>query len=220
MKRSLYFILTIGWSVVTQPVTVQAEVQAHPLVKQISETKYKIGKVHLDKATREITFPATTHVTDSETVIEYILTHSTGEKTHETLLTTDVQPIQINLAFKLLNYPESQGLLIPNTKLDLAARFSIHVSHEGKNTPITSWLQHRDTRKPMPLTPWVYNGSFITRKRFMAEFNGNIFSIISEPSSLGNYAGEDREDDTLWFPSSRTPKPGTQVTVTIKPWKS
>lgn len=220
MKCSLYFILTVGWSIIAHPVIAQVESQTHPLVKKISDTQYKIGNVLLDKATREISFPATTHITDSETIIEYLITHTNGEKVHETLLTTETSPLQINLAFKLLNYPESQGLLIPNTKLDLAARFSIHVSHEGKTTPITSWLQHRDTRKPMPLTPWVYNGSFITQKRFMAELNGNIFSIISEPSSLGNYAGEDRQDDTLWFPSTRTPQSGTQVIVIIKPWKS
>ena len=219
MKRSLSLSTLLLWSISAMFISAEEKLVDQPLVQKTSETQYQIGKVSLNKETREIRFPAVTHITDSASIIEYLITHSTGEKIHETLLTTEAKPIHINLAFKLLSYRESQALLDPSTKLDPASRFSIHVSHQGQTTPITSWLQHRDTRKPMPLTPWIYNGSTISKKQFMAELNGNIFSVITESSSLANYAGEDRHDDDLWFPASGTPKSGTAVTVIIKPWK-
>lgn len=207
-------------SVPPQVKETKATQHTHPVIQKVSETEYSIGKVSLHKDTREINFPAITHITDPETLIEYLITHTSGEKTHETLLTTEASPTNINIAFKLLSYPESKGLLAPNSKLDFASKFSIHVTYNEKTVPLSSWLKSRITRKPMPLTPWVYNGSYLSREKFMAEINGNIFSIITEPSSLGNYAGDDRHDDTLWFPARQIPKEGVNVTVTIKPWEN
>jgi len=213
-------------------------IKPEPLVKKTSPSSYQIGKVKLNKDTREITFPAQTNITDPETFIEYLLVHLNGEKVHESLLVTEAAPTHINLALKLLNYKESPELFrmlkkdgTPGEKypvvaddLKKAARFSVHVSRkqgeETKTVPVTDWLQHRTTKKPMPNTPWVYNGSYIHNKKFKAKVTGSIFTIFPDEGSIANYPGEDREDDTIWFPAPRIPREGTALTVTLKPWKA
>lgn len=201
------------------PTTEQKTATISPLVEKTSADTYQIGLISLNKKTREIRLPAVTHITDSSSIVEYLLTRNNGEKIHETLLTTAASPLNINIALKLLSYPQSQSLFEEDTHPDEAAKIDIQVSHEGKVTPITNWLQHRDTSKPMPHTPWLYNGSITRNQQFMAELNGNILSIILEPSSLANYAGEDRHESNLWLPATRTPKAGTPVTVILKPWQ-
>ena len=209
-----------------------------PLVKKTSSSTYQIGKVKLNKDTREIILPAQTNITASDTILEYLLVHINGEKVHEALLVTEADPTHVNLALKLLNYKVSPELFreltadgTPGEKYPVvaedikkAARFSIHLTwKEGdkdKSVPITHWLQHRITKKPMPNTPWVYNGSYIHNKKFKAQITGNIFTIYPDEGSIANYPGKDRDDDTIWFPAPRIPREGTALTITLKPWKA
>ncbi|MCP5535946.1 MAG: hypothetical protein H7A51_06885 [Akkermansiaceae bacterium] len=207
-----------------------------PVVKKISPSTYQIGKIKLNKDTREITIPAQTNITDPGTVLEYLLVHVNGEKVHEALLVTEADPTHVNIALKLLNYKESPELFrelkadgtpsenypVVADEIKKAARFGIFITwNQGgkeKTFPITDWLQHRILKKPMPHTPWVYNGSYVHHQKFKAKLTGNIFTIFPDEGSIANYPGKDRDDDTLWFPAPRIPAEGTALTVTLKPW--
>lgn len=209
---------------------------AQPSVQQISEDVFKIGQVTLNRKTREISFPAFTHITEAGTNIEYLLVHSNGEKVHEALFITEVDPIHVNIALKLLNYQESPELFRVNKPdgtpgdtypevadtVKQAARFTIHASwqKEGQtaSTPVTQWLLNRITQKPMPATPWVYNGSYVHKNKFKAKLTGSIFAIAPFSGAIANYPGHDREDDTLWSATADTPEQNTPVTITLKAW--
>ncbi len=211
--------------------------QPTPIVQKISPGVYQIGKVTLDKNSREIKFPAYINISERGTLLEYVVVHLNGEKTHEALLITEADPLHINIAFKLLNYKESPELFrlekpdgTPSDKfpvvaenIRIASRFTIHMewkeNKELKSAPVTHFLLHRITGKPMPDTPWVYNGSYIHKHKFKAKLTGSIFTICPNLGAIANYPGEDRDDDTLWSPASGTPKQGTPVTITLKPWK-
>ena len=210
--------------------------QPEPLVKKISANTYLIGKVRLNKDTREIILPAQTNITNPDTPLEYLLVHLNGEKIHESLLITEADPTHVNIALKLLNYKESPELFrlpradgTPSEKYPVvpadikkAARFGVHLTwkgDKGKQTfPVTQWLQNRVTKKPMPETPWVYNGSYIHEKKFHAKLTGNILTIFPDMGSIANYPGQERWDDTLWLPAPNIPQEGTPVTLTLKPW--
>lgn len=219
------------------PESETAVAPAKPLVKKIAEDRYQIGDISFNKKTREITLNSQTNIIDPGTPLEFLLVHSNGEKVHESLLVTEVDPTNLNIALKLLNYPESQELFrqlkadntleenypIVADKTRKAARISIQISwKEGdqlKSAPITQWLRHRVTTKAMTAdTAWVYNGSYVHNGKFKAKLTGNIFAIFPNESALANYPGADREDDTLWVPAPKLPREGTKVTVTIKPW--
>lgn len=207
-----------------------------PLVKKLTDDTYQIGLITFSKKTREITIPSQTNIIDPGTPLEYVLTHGNGEKIHESLLVTEADPTHLNLALKLLNFKESQELYRPlaadNTReehfpvvaddIRKAARFTIHLKwksgSENKSAPVTRWLQHRVTSKPMKDTPWVYNGSYILNNRFKAKITGNFFAIFPDEGAIASYPGSDREDDTLWVPADKLPRTGSKVTLTIKPW--
>ena len=211
-------------------------VKPEPLVKKISANTYQVGKVRLNKDTREITLPAQTNITNPDTPLEYLLVHLNGEKIHESLLITEADPTHVNIALKLLNYKESPELFrltradgtlsekYPVVPADIkkAARFGVNLTwkdSKGKKTfPVTQWLHNHVTKKPMPETPWVYNGSYIYEKKFHAKLTGNILTIFPNEGSIANYPGQDRWDDTLWFPAPNIPEEGTPVTLTFKPW--
>lgn len=234
-------LLTAGSGVSAPPTGSSASqaAQAKPeqaLVKQISENRYQIGLITLDKKSREISFKTQTNIVNPGTPIEFLLVHKNGEKIHESLLVTDIDPTNLNIALKLLHFKESNELFrqlkadhtledhypVVDDATRKAARFSVDIQwkHEGKDqsAPITHWVQHRVTGKAMPLTPWVYNGSYVHKNKFKAKLTGNIVAIFPNESALANYPGNDREDDTLWIPAQRLPAEGTSVTVTIKPW--
>ena len=214
----------------------QKNEQTEPLVKKISATIYQVGKVTLNKETREISMPAHTNITDPETIIEYLLVHFNGEKIHESLLTTEADPTHINIAFKLLDYQESLELfrvrkadgsisdkytvVAKDTKK--AARFSVHITWKDgtteKTMPVTRWIYNQASKKNMPPTPWIYNGSYIYEKKFDAKLSGSIITIFPNIGAIANYSGDDRNDDNLWSPSPNTPEEGTPVKVTLKPW--
>ena len=214
----------------------QSDHQAEALVKKISLNTYQIGKVILNKETREISMPAHTNITDPKTIIEYLLVHYNGEKIHESLLTTEADPTHINIAFKLLNYQESLELFrerkadgsisdqytVVAEDIKKAARFSVYITWKDgiteKTIPVTQWVYNQASKKNMPATPWIYNGSYIYEKKFDAKLSGSIITIIPNIGAIANYSGDDRDDDNLWSPSANTPEEGTPVKVTLKPW--
>lgn len=211
---------------------------AEPLVKKISPVSYQIGKITFNKNTREITLPAQTNITNPESILEYLLVHINGEKVHEALLVTEADPTHINIALKLLNYKESRELIrLPRAdgtpsenypvvadEIKKAARFGVYITWKDKGAqktiPATQWIEHRILKKPMPHTPWVYNGSFIFEHQFNAKLTGSILTIFPNQGAIANYPGKDRWDDTLWIPAMGIPEEGTPVTVCLKPWEN
>lgn len=207
-----------------------------PAVTRLDATRYQIGEVIFDQKTREIRFPAQVNMTEG--LLEYLVVHQNG-KVHESLLSTDVSPARLNLAFNLLRYSPSKELYpLPNetggtsnkfpevpANVKAAARVNIEVewSHEGKirRVPVNEWIQHAVKTTAMPAGPWVYGGSDFHEGIFVAETTGDIISIFLSMAALVNYPGEDYEDDTVWMPfPKRVPPEGTKVTVIIAPYQN
>jgi hypothetical protein len=241
-KMKILPIVPLFLGLVISTVTIHAEEtktedkKTKPSVEKISEDSYKIGKITFNKKNRTITFETQCNLTESGSLLEYLLVHKNGEKVHESLLVTDIDPTNLNIALKLLNYKESQELFRPITEEGIpaetypvvandirkAARLLIDIvwkqDGQTKTAPITDWLTNRLTNKPMPVTPWVYNGSYILRGKFKAKLSGSIFAIFPNEGSIANYPAEDRYDDSLWLAGKNLPPLGFKVTVTIKPW--
>ncbi len=237
MKLSLY----LGISILLAPCLIAADEPvegAKPLVKKLENGNYQIGKITFNKNTRNITIPARTNIVTSDSLVEYLLVHLNGDKTHEALLTTEADPTHINIALKLLHYKESHELFyiinedgslsdkyqqVPEN-IKKAARFEIYVTWKdqgkAKTRPITHWLQNTSNQQKMPATPWIYNGSYVHNKKFKAKLTGSIITIIPDPGALANYPGENRDNDELWTPIPNLPTERSDVTITLKPWKN
>lgn len=206
-----------------------------PAVEKIDGNRYRIGKITIDKKTREIRFPAKVNMIEG--LLEFLVVHENG-KVHESLLATDISPTQLNLAFTLLSYRASQELYpLPNgtggvsnkfpdvpAEVKESARIKIEFewSEDGKSRKASAneWIQHAvKTSETMPSGAWVYGGSGFQDGKFNAEVTGDIIAIFLSQAAMINYPGTDNQDDEVWVPyPKRVPEIGTNVTVVITPF--
>lgn len=218
------------------PAPDQAVEPVTPSVKKLDATRYQIGEVIFDQKSREIRFPTKVNMTGG--LLEFLIVHQNG-KIHESLLSTEISPTHLNLAFTLLRYPASKELYpLPNetggtsdhypevpAEIKAASRVTIEVewSDNGKTrrVPVNEWIQHDVKSTAMPAGPWVYGGSSFYEGKFNAETSGDIAAIFLSMQAIINYPGDDNIDDTVWvaFPK-RVPPEGTNVTVIIAPYQN
>lgn len=225
--------LALSFLLCSAPLLLGDEPTKKPEIKQLNANEYQIGKVSLNKKTREITFGAGVNLVDRP--LEYLLVNTKG-KVHEALFLTDISPLNLNIAMKLIGYKGSKELFeivdedyLPTGKfhevpdeIKKAARLDILVQWEadGKtNTvPINDLIIHSITTKPMAPGPWLYHGSYMHEGQFKAEVNGDIFSIIPRQPPLVSYPGKDNLNDDVWFTHpKRMPGEGTVVKIILKP---
>ena len=207
-------------------------------LKKVDETTYQIGRITIDTLKRSISFDATFEITD--TLIEYAIVNPEG-KIHEALFITDVRPIHLNIAFKLLGFKENKSLFrkfvndLPTAEYNTAtpeqkahSYFNISVSwtdaksknmHSHNINELIRNAQNESTLAQAKTNEiWSYGGSFMHKGKFAAELNKDLIAIFTDRGAVANYAGKGREDDTLWHPvTEKLPLYGTKATITITP---
>ncbi len=207
-----------------------------PSVKKLEGTRYQIGEVTFDKKTREIRFPTRLNMVSG--LLEYLVVHQKG-KVHESLLTTEVSPTHLNLAFILLKYKPSPELYplpsetggasdkFPEVTADVQAASRVNIDIEWtqdgrtQRVPVNDCIQHSVKTTAMPAGPWLYGGSDFSDGQYVPELCGDVIAIFLAPSALVHYPGEDRGDDNVWIPfPKRIPAEGTNVTVIISPFQN
>jgi hypothetical protein len=194
-------------------------------VRKISENIFGIGDVRLDSKTRSITFPASVNMTNG--IIEYLLVSARG-KLHESLLKTDVEPMQVHSA-KLLLDPktrEPQPLIAgPNATNAVreivgdAIRISLswRIGGEEKTFPAEDLVFNRLTQSPMTRGKWIYTGSRFVEGTFMAQRERSLISLIADPDALVENPRLHRDRDDVWqVNSTNVPPLNTAVNVTIQ----
>lgn len=237
MGKALAFVfclLSIGAQAQEAPTPAPAAEEKKPAIEQLDATRYKLGAITFDKATREIRFPATVNMTEG--LLEFLIVHERG-KIHESLFATDISPTQLNVVFTLLRYPVSRefyatdvpaeheaGTVFPKVPAEVKAGARVVVKVEWKDgektrsVPVNEWISHAVTEKQMPNGPWVYGGSEISNGRYQAEATGDIAAIFLSNSAILNYPGQDNDHDDVWLPfPKRVPPIGTKVTLVITP---
>lgn len=154
--------------------------------------------------------------------MEYIVVHKTG-KTHESILRTETQPRDIQVAALLLgtqlvmtNFfgPDGKGSP-PGDKVSI----SVSWTNNGANIkrPAEDLVMNKETKKSLPRGEWIYNGSNFSEGSFTAQRDGSIISIHIDPDALINNPRPGRENDDLYVPfAQRLPAIGKPVEITIR----
>lgn len=204
-----------------------------PVIKQLNENEYQIGKVTLNKKTRELSFGAGVNLVDRP--LEYLLVNGKG-KVHEALCITDISPLNLNIALKLLGFKESKELFQivdedyrptgeyfkVTDEIKKAARLDLHlewqVNGNTKRVPVNSFIYNPVTEKTMSPGPWLYHGSYMHEGQFKAEVSGDIFAIHPRQPPLISYPGKDHPGENGWLTDlKKAPAEGTVVKFIIKP---
>jgi hypothetical protein len=72
-------------------------------------------------------------------------------------------------------------------------------------------------RSNPPKGCWVYNGSILDDQSFLAQREGSIISLITDPEALINNTSVGHDDDTIWTPNStNVPPTAVPIEVTIR----
>ena len=246
MIRFFLLLLFVGTSVASAqeepakqptppPPTDQPAAPEKPQVVKLDENRYLIGKVTLDRRTREIRFPAKVNM--DEGLLEFLLVQEKG-KVHEAMLLTDASPTHINIAFMLLRYLPSNELFSQldetghmtgmyfDVPAEVKANARILIEVEWKDAagktqrkPINEWIKNTKTDVVMEPGPWLYTGSITHEGKYLPELTGDLFAIFTAPEAIVNYPGGDADSDLVWYAfSDRVPAKNTEITMIITPF--
>jgi hypothetical protein len=200
-------------------------------VQEISPGVFRIGQVMLDKARREVRFPAI--VNQREGLIEYLLVGTKG-KTHESVLRTDVRPFYLHTAMLLLGAKtggQLPGVPLPPPALDSAylagaplpagipVSISVHWEMAGQapaTRPAETLITNTKTAAPMTPGSWIYNGSLFDHGQFMADAELSFAAVVTDPVALMNNPRPGHDNDEIWtVATDRVPPLDTPVEVRI-----
>ena len=189
-------------------------------IRETSPGRFELGPVRLDRPGRSVSFPAVLNM--NEGVVEYLLVASFG-KTHESVLRTEVAPYQVHLAMLLVGaqgagtnaFPDAPEAPLPGDPVIIETAWTLDGKEQQRRGE--ELVQNRKTHSPAGRGPWVYNGSRMLEGSFVAQLDGSIVSLITDPNALVNNPRPGHEDDELWLVRSNgLPELDTPVTVTIR----
>ena len=203
---------------------------------KIEGDEYRFGDIFFNKKSREIRFAAA--VIQDEAVLEYGLVHAVMGKVHESLLATEINPIDLQIVMKLLRYEESKRDIWPEYNED--GEISKPMEDDGKGRveffitatdkagkkstfPLSDWVERRtgadgEERETMPRGRFTYTGSGIFEGSYIAESEGAFAAIYRYAGAMFNSFQPASDNDDIWFPKQGlVPAIGTAVEVTIKP---
>jgi hypothetical protein len=203
-----------------------------PAMREISPGIFEIGKLRLDQKALTITFPATLNM--DRGLLEYLIVTPRGS-THESLLVTEVQPGDIHFAMLLLGAKgsgEKPGdAATPPPQIDSkylkgAPKLkgdTIFISVKWmdgaaeKTVRVEDWLANEKTKTPVNHGPWIYNGSMFSNGHFLAQSEGAIAALVTNPSALINNPRKGNDDDQIWAVNEKTvPALHTPLEVSIQ----
>lgn len=193
--------------------------------EMIAPGRYRMGEIELNKAEKSVTFPATLNM--NKGLLEYLLVR-TGGKTHESLLRTDVEPYNLQLALLLVGMEGTNAPLSfqgdPATPRGEGVEIVLRLKADsGKEFSPEAWLLQlvgEDPRNSPPLN-WIYTGSVVRNGRFAAQIGGSIVALYHDPVAMVDNASPGGESNRIWFAKEDSAPPvGTPVLVTIRSKKS
>ena len=206
------------------PAEAEAALRKTLNVQWLGSNTFRLGRVEFDKEQRTVTLPARICILTQ--VVEYALVTQQG-KVYESLLTTEVTPTDVHLAFLLLGVGPVQvgGEFKKEAPVPETNALRIQVAWETNGQPamfsLPDLISLTDVRQEQPARllaseKWLYNGSLFDEFGFVAQREGSIVSLIRDPAALVNNPGVDRDNDQIHFPNARLlPPPGSPVRVVL-----
>ena len=215
----------------SQPVESSMMALTNTSVRMVEPGIFEVGRVRLDQRRRSVTLPAT--LNKSQGLMEYFLVTTYG-KTHESILKSQAEPYHIHLAMLLLGAHGPGNADFPGSPANCVPGPVVHPSKEtipGDRVAIdVKWkppdgetrhsvedlIRKNDTPANMAHGWWVHNGSLIVKNKFLAQMDGSIISLVTDPVALINYTGPGHDNDLIWEPNpTNLPPPNVPVEVTI-----
>lgn len=159
-----------------------------PAVEKRGEHAYRIGRIEIDTARREVVVPGTLN---DVTTLEFVANAENGAKAYESAITLDTDAVSFNAALLLIGLDPARAV-VPKMQFDPAEPkgdpVQLTVDLGRRRIKVEELLFDRRSNKTVPAGPWVYTGStFIKTEegaRFLAEMDGVLIGMMHGPSAL------------------------------------
>ncbi len=198
--------------------TISAGEQGPPRAEKIGEEIYRIGKVILDRKEGSLHFPAKVNM--KEGLVEYLAVARNG-KLHESVLVVEAQPLDIQLGLILLGLNYGGGLGYQgDERMPMGDKVEIWVkwkeNRRERKVRGEDLIYNQATKKSMARTHWVFTGSKIIEKEFIAQTGGSIIATYRDPFAILNNPLECGTDDTILCANSEILSAvATEVTIVV-----
>jgi len=199
-------------------------------LREIGPGIFQLGDITIDKHQRTVSFPAVLNLRQG--AMEYLLVSSWG-KVHESILRTETEPYRIHLAMLLLGAKgagtnDEETIEVPGPFLSHPANVRVpgdHISIEIRWKTSAKEIRRRaeelvynvQKKSRLGRGNWIYNGSFMEETTFLAQREGSIISLVTDPEALINSNGVGHDNDTIWIANTnRLPSANVPLQVLIK----
>ena len=194
---------------------------------------WQLGSVLVDKTAHTISFPAELNLAQGP--MEYLLVTTQG-KVHESILRTSTDPYLIHVGLLLLgatpagtNDPARDPAFTgPAPFISHPAKtrlpgdpLRIEVSWTARGTPIHhpagELVFNQQLESVLPDDVWVHNGSRVWRGNYLAQLDGSVISLVTDPDALINNTGLGHDNDAIWTANTNClPPKGVPLRLTIR----
>jgi hypothetical protein len=206
-----------------------------PSIREVSPGVFQVGSVKLEKAARRLSFRAKLNMTDGS--LEYLLVTTMG-KTHESVLKTDIEPHHLQVAMLLLGAKGMQAAPLTNAP----SGGPITQAPGERNPPLpgevvlveVAWTQdgkpqrrrgeelvfNKRAKEPMSKGPFTFTGSRVWQGKFIAQTEGSIIALITDPDAMFNNPRPNRDADEAWVVRQQDVPPldtAVEVSITLVP---
>ena len=178
----------------TMAVAAQAPPDKPAPVEKLGPTSYRIGKLRVDTARREVVVPGTVNPV---TVLEFVANTPEGVKAYESAFTLETSAVSFNAALLLIGLDPARARP-PQMQFDPAPPAGDPVDIEVEWTAggrtrrlkIHELLFDQGSKKTLAPGPWVYTGStFVdyggdTGTRYLAEADGVLIGLMHGPQPI------------------------------------
>lgn len=229
-------VLLLVFLILCLPVALAAEqpepapAAPEPRIRKTGPDTYLVGTVQLDAAARTISCPGQVNMARGGP-IELLACLPWG-KTHESVLTLDVVPMDLQVALLLLgllpgrnpavHYPADSPAARrpPGDPVLVSVQWPLPPA-EGEAPKVQtvraeSLLLNVQTEKPLARAKWVFLGSRLNNGRFGADVDGTLITTYHDPLSILELADETANDDIYYnVNEALCPPVGTAVTLII-----
>ena len=204
---------------------------APPSIREIAPGVFQIGAVKLEKVARRVSFPAKLNMTDGP--LEYLLVTGQG-KLHESVLKTEIEAHHLQVAMLLLGAKGMQAGPLTNAP----SGGPISQAPGERNPPLPGeavaieliWTQdgkpqrrraeelvfNKRAKEPMSKGPFTFTGSRVWQGKFVAQTEGSLIALITDPDAVFNNPRPQRDADDTWVVRKQDVPPlDTVVEVSI-----
>ena len=198
-------------------------------VERIGPHQYRIGKIRIDSALKEIVFDGRVNMQSG--LIEVVIATEEG-KLHEAVIAAAVRPLDLHLALLLLGLhdglnpgwqlPGNPKLRQPGWNRPPGSMVDIFMSWGApprrKEIRIETTLMDIRTSQSLPRTPWVFTGSIVGENgNYAADEVGSLVTNYHDSSAvLDNPLQSGELDDYTYADPRVIPPVGTPVQIRIK----